>query len=134
MSKKAFLSRDQIRGVVDAKFEDVEVPEWGGSVRVKALSGAERDAFEASLTEQKGKKIRMRMQNVRARLVRLTCVDEKGVLIFQPSDEHWLGEKNAAALDRVFSVAMRLAGMRDEDIEELTENFTEGPNDASTSD
>jgi hypothetical protein len=131
MSK--LLSRDEIRVVQDAVFEEVEVPEWGGTVRVKALSGAERDAFESSLTEQKGKKIRMKMQNVRARMARLTCVDENGKPVFQPSDEHWLGEKSAAALDRVFDVAMKLAGMRDEDIDELTENFTEGQSDDSIS-
>lgn len=127
------LTRDQIRAAHDVVYEPVEVPEWGGSVRVKALSGAERDAFEASLSVQKGKKIKMNMQNVRARLARLTCVDEKGVLIFQPSDEHWLGEKSAAALDRVFDAAMRLAGMRDQDIEELTENFTSDQSEDSTS-
>lgn len=127
------LTRDQIKAAKDVAMEEVNVPEWGGSVRVKALSGAERDAFESSLTEQKGKKIRMNMQNVRARLARLTCVDEAGKAIFQASDEQWLGEKSAAALDRVFGVAMRLAGMRNEDIEELTENFTEGPSGASTS-
>lgn len=128
------LTRDQIKAAQDVVFEDVDVPEWGGSVRVKALNGAERDAFEASLSVQKGKKIRMNMQNVRARLARLTCVDEKGAPIFQASDEHWLGEKSAAALDRVFDVAMRLAGMRDHDIEELTENFTEDPSEDSSSD
>ena len=129
-----FLTRDKIQAAQDAVFQNVNVPEWGGMVRVKALSGAERDAFEASMVEQKGKKTRMKIQNVRARLVRLTCVDDKGQLIFQPSDEAWLGEKSAAALDRVFDVAMRLAGMRDEDIEELTENFTEGQSEDSTSD
>jgi hypothetical protein len=128
------LTRDQIRAATDVTFEEVSVPEWGGSVRVKALSGAERDAYEASLTQQKGKKVRMNMQNVRARLARLACVDEAGQPIFQPSDEHWLGQKSAAALDRVFDVAMRLAGMRAEDIEELTENFTGDQSDASISD
>lgn len=128
------LTRDQIRAAQDVVHETVEVPEWGGSVRVKALNGAERDAFEASLTQQKGKQFKMNMQNVRARLARLTCVDEKGAPIFQPSDEHWLGEKSAAALDRVFDVAMRLAGMRDQDIEELTENFTSGQSEDSTLD
>lgn len=131
---KKLLTRDQIQAKQDAVFENVDVPEWGGSVRVKALSGAERDAFEASLTQQKGKKIRMQMQNVRARLARLTCVDEDGKPIFQASDENWLGGKSAAALDRVFDVAMRLGGMRDEDIEELAENFTEDQSEDSTLD
>ena len=47
-----YLSRDAILQREDIKTEDVEVPEWGGTVRVRGMSGVERDAFEASLIEQ----------------------------------------------------------------------------------
>jgi hypothetical protein len=129
------LSRDAILQVDDLVYEDVSVPEWGGMVRVKALAGAERDAFEAYIAgEQQGKKRVRNLRNIRARMAAMAMVDEKGKAIFRPSDIETLGKKSAAALDRVFDAAMRLAGMRDEDIDELTENFPEGQSDDSTSD
>jgi hypothetical protein len=124
-SKVRFLTRDEILSAPDAgaTHEDVSVPEWGGTVRVKALSGLERDQFEASLTIQTGRKMRVSMDNVRARLVALALIDAEGKQVLQPSDVKALGQKSAAALDRVFSVAQRLAGLGQKDIEELTENF-----------
>ena len=47
-----YLSRDAILQREDIKTEDVEVPEWGGTVRVRGMTGVQRDAFEASLIQQ----------------------------------------------------------------------------------
>lgn len=113
----------------DRRTEDVDVPEWGGAVRVATISGAERDQFESGVRNPNGK---MDMSNIRARLVALACVDDQGAKLFTASDAAELGQKNAAALDRVFSVAMKLAGLRAEDVEDLTENFTKDPNGDST--
>lgn len=134
MAKKKFLSAKDILEAQDLPEEDVEVPEWGGWVRVRALSGAERDAFEASLIEQRGRKVRTNMANARAKFVAEVCIDQDGKRIFTPADLDELGRKSAAGLDRVFSVGQRLSGMRDEDFQELTENFTPGPNGGSISD
>lgn len=127
------LNRDDILNVADMSSEVVEVPEWGGAVRVKSLTGAERDRFEASIIERAGKKTKMNMANVRARLVALTVVDEDHKRLFRFADVEALGQKSASALDRIFDVAMRLSGMRDEDVEELIENFTSDPSENSTS-
>ena len=51
----AYLTRDEILQAQDIQFEDVKVPEWNGTVRVRGLTGVERDALEASLIEGKGK-------------------------------------------------------------------------------
>ena len=124
--KIVLLSKTDILGANDATYEDVAVPEWGGTVRVKALSGAERDRFEASIVGdgQGKKKPKRNMHNVRARLVALTIIDDKGSTVFSPGDVVALGAKSAAALDTVFEVAQRLAGMTDDDVEELEENFS----------
>ena len=63
-----YLSRDTILQREDIKTEDVEVPEWGGTVRVRGMSGVERDAFEASLIEQpaaNGQRKRRRQQTTK---------------------------------------------------------------------
>ena len=39
------LNKEQIQSVSDLETQDVEVPEWGGTVRLKSLTGAERDRF-----------------------------------------------------------------------------------------
>lgn len=145
MSKKSnvvILSREQILEAQDMEKELVDVPEWGGPVYVRALTGAERDAFEDSMVEmrvvRKGRKRetvpQMRYQNLRARLCALTICDEEGNRLFKDEDVHALGKKSAAALDRVFEVAQRLSGLREEDVEELAGNFENDQSDGSTSD
>lgn len=116
------LSRDAILAANDTQREEVQVPEWGGAVLVKSLTGKERDAFEAGIVEQKGKKTSVNMKNIRAKLVVLACVDESGQRLFGDGDVEALGNKSAAALERVFKVAQRLSGLTDEDVEELAKN------------
>lgn len=129
----ALLTRDAILQAQDLPTEQVHVPEWGGDVLVRALTGAERDRFEQSIVEQRGKNTRMNLQNIRAKLVALTVVDEQGNRIFKDEDVKWLGNKSAAALDRIFEVAQRLSGLRDEDVEELAKNSESDLSDDSTS-
>lgn len=120
------LTRDAILQAEDLPTEDIEVEEWGGAVRVRALTGAERDAFEQSIVEQRGKSTRMNLRNIRAKLVALTVVDADGKRLFSDKDAELLGKKSAAALDRVFEVAQRLSGLSPEDMEELSGNSEEG--------
>lgn len=101
LTKEAILSAD------DLPRERVSVPEWGGDVFVRTMTGTDRDAFEASLIGNKDG----RMENVRARLVSLTLCNEIGTRIFGDDDIAALGAKSAKALDRVFAVAQRLNGI-----------------------
>ncbi len=106
------LSKDAILAADDLPREAVSVPEWGGEVLVRTMSGTDRDAFEASLLEKEG-----RMENVRARLVALTLCDTQGDRLFDDSEIAALGRKSARALDRVFSVAQRLNGIGVEQVD-----------------
>lgn len=130
----AYLTRNAILQADDLPVEDVEVPEWGGIVRVRGLTGAERDAFEAEIVEQRGKKISLDMQNFRAKLVIRSVIGEDGRRLFSDHDAHLLGQKSAVALQRVFEVAQRLSGLSAADVEELVGNFNEGQSDGSISD
>lgn len=127
------LGRDQILKVNDISTEDVPVLEWGGAVRVKGLTGAERNDFEASMVQGKGKNASVNIKNATAKLVALTIIDEEGNLIFKPADVEALGKKSGKALSRVYEVSARLSGITEEDMEELTKNSESSPNDSSTS-
>lgn len=128
------LTREQILGVADLGHEDVDVPEWGGSVRVGMLTGMERDAFEQEIVTRQGKKVQMNLANVRAKLVARCVVDEEGQLVFSEKDVTALGRKSALALNRVFAVAQRLNGLTEQDIEELAGNSGSVQSGSSTSD
>jgi len=117
------LTRDEILKAQDIDYEVVEVPEWGGEVRVRAMTAAERDAFEASILRQTKSGVQVEMVNLRARLCAMTIVDEDGKRIFSDGDVAELGKKSAAALQRVFDVAMRLSKFGNEDIQNLAENL-----------
>lgn len=129
----SLLGRDDIIGADDRPTEDVPVPEWGGTVRVRALSGTERDAYESSMVSQRGNKVEANLTNARAKLVAASLVDEEGNLLFGQADIEALGRKSGAALDRVWDAARRLSGLKDSDVEELTEAFEPAPAESSTS-
>jgi hypothetical protein len=129
----SLLTREEILQADDLPTEDVPVPEWGGTVRVRTLKGVERDRFEDSITEQRGKQAHVIAENLRAKLVALSIVDEQGRRLFDRADVRKLGEKSAKALDRVFDVAQRLSGISDDDVEELVKNSLNGQSDASGS-
>ena len=133
MAKNGLLTRDQILGAEDLGFEDVAVPEWGGSVRVQMLTGAERDAFEQAIVTRQGKKVQMTLANVRARLVAMCVMDGEGQRVFSDGDVKALGKKSALALNRVFEVAQRINGLTPEDVEELAGNSGSDQSDSSIS-
>jgi len=118
------LTKDQILNVKDYQIEEVEVPEWGGSVFVRGLTGAERDEYEASMVQFQGSKIKsMEIRNIRARMAAYAICDADGNRVFSSSDVLALSKKSAAALDRIMTVAARLSGMTAEDQELLRKNL-----------
>lgn len=118
----SLLSKSAILAAADLPAKTVDVPEWGGAVRVRGLTGAERDAFEASILTGKGKDRDVVLVNLRAKLVAMCIVDADGKRIFDDADAALLGAKSAAALQRVFDEASRLSGLTAEDAEQLAGN------------
>jgi len=116
------LSKEAILGIKDLQVQEVEVPEWGGSVYVRGLTGAERDAFEASVVEQRGKATKVNMVNMRAKLLVLTICDKDGMPLFTHADIDELGKKSAVALQRLFDIASSLSGLSEKDAEDLVKN------------
>jgi hypothetical protein len=139
-TKPKLLTRDDILAAEDRATEVVEVPEWGGSVTIRALSGTERDRFETESvsygrTNQGGLQISgVQTNNVRARLVALSVIDADGKRMFSDKDVLALGDKSAAALNRVFEAAQRLSRISQRDVEVLTADLKGGPNGTSGTD
>lgn len=118
----------------DLTRELVEVPEWGGAVYVRGLTATEYDAITVSTIEGRGKNHHVNLANLRVKIVAASVVDEDGNRLFSDSDIKALGNKSAAALQRVFSVAQRLSGLGDDAVEQATEELKENPFADSSSD
>ena len=127
------LTRDDILrlGQSPPEFAKVEIPEWGGHVFVKAMTGKERDQYEISQVEGKGSNQKVNLLNARAKLVAAVTHDSSKRKMFTKEDVLALGNLNAKPLTRIYKVAQDLSGLTDEDMEELTAEMGEAKTSSS---
>lgn len=111
------LTREQILSADDRPVVAVEVPEWGGTVYVRTLSGIDRAKFEALCAGQP-----VETGQIMEKLVAFAACDESGNSLFTQDDVTELSKKNATVLLRVFSVASRLNALQESDIEKIKGN------------
>lgn len=123
-----FASVEDILGAEDRAYVDVEVPEWGGKVRLMEMTGDDADAFSTFSRNNAGD-----LSGVRARLVGLCLVNESGKRLFSDDAiERKLGKKSGKVLGRLFQEAAELNGMTPEAREEMKENFLGATEDSTT--
>ena len=131
------LTKEAILAADDLPTEDLHVPEWGGPVRVRGLNCADRDAFLMELLRwKKGDTFDPAgVHGQKAKLVQMTVCNGDGSLLFNVEDRAALGVKSAAALDRIYAVAMRLSGLSAEAAEtaEVVGKFESGGSSGSGS-
>lgn len=121
------LSKSKILAAKDVKLsEAIPVPEWGGEVFIKTLSGTERDAFEESYAEQK-------MKSFRIRFLVLTLADESGERLFGDADVAALGGKNSVVINRLFEKAWSHNAFTNEAVEALGNGSPTDQSGGSTS-
>jgi hypothetical protein len=117
----ALLNKLQVDEAQDLVTEEVDCPEWGGSVLIRRMTGKDRDSWEASIYEIKDGKPKQDFTNMRAKLVARTMVDDKGQRLYADTEADVLGNRSALVLDRLFKVAQRMNGMGTE-AEEIAKN------------
>lgn len=121
------LSKAAILAATDVKVSaPIPVPEWGGDVYMKVLSGKDRDQFEDSISEKKTR----RTQEM---LLALTLSDEKGSRLFEEKDIEALAEKSSLVLTRLFEEAWKFNGFDSKTGDKLGEGSPDGQSDGSTS-
>ncbi|MGW3627282.1 hypothetical protein [Streptomyces sp. NPDC000880] len=132
----ALLTKDQINAADDRQWEDVDVPEWGGEVRICGLSGSERNAYQSSLivTGSNGSVQRLNLTDQMAKLLAKSLVDENFERLYTDKEVKDLGKKNGAVMERLMKVAQRLSGLRKEDVEDAEGNSDAAQSGASTTD
>lgn len=122
-----FLSRDVLLGdrAKTLPRERVDVPELGGYVFVRGMTGKERGEWEASLTKGRGNKARPNTGNGRATMLVRCLVKEDGSRLFGNEDAEALGSIRVDVLNRLFQVANRLSGSDQEELDEMGNDSAE---------
>lgn len=123
------INRADILAANDTKTEAVECPEWGGTVYVRTITGAERDRWEVvneKFRDSPG------TANIRGSLLALALCDEHGKPLFTPADAGAIGAKSAAVVDRLYDVAARLSGIGKQAVEDAKKNCSEAHGEGSS--
>lgn len=136
----AFLSREKL--LQKQKLEIVKVNLGDGDfVYVREMTGHERNEFEANILravrDPRGrvKDYEVTLRDYRAKLAVVTVCDEKGELLFKPTDVQTLSHNiGAARLEKIINEAQRLNAITEEDKEALLKNSDGDPADSSSLD
>jgi len=115
------LSKEQILNANDRKFEDVAVPEWGGSVRIAEMSGIARNEFEMSLIKEIGADgIPVQdLSNISNKLLAVCIVDEDFKPLFTVEE---LSNKNNHILNRLYEIAEKMNAVSQGSVESAAKN------------
>jgi hypothetical protein len=113
-----YLSRDVILGSSDIQVEELEVPEWGGSVLVRELTTAEVENFSIRTSNAQGQLDITRMSGLRAEVVSWALVDEEGNQLLHKKDAEALQKKSHQVIDRIFNEVLVMSGLKEPEQDE----------------
>ena len=127
-SPTVYATAASILNAEDLKYDTVDVPAWGGTVRVREPTGAEREKYDQAIASYKprgkGKKrdlhVEVNAHLMRVRLVWLTVVGKDGERLFETdASRDELAKHSARIIESIWDVSAKLSGLLAEDDEEV---------------
>lgn len=97
------LNKGAILGADDLKCRDVEVPEWGGIVRLRQLTLAQLDQVRQDFHGGQ-----VSMLKSAANMVAASLVDETGAPLLQPDEFAALQQRHPRVIERLANVCNEL--------------------------
>lgn len=138
------LSRDQILVARKAMTREIEVPEWGGSVIVRALNQKEvnewRRSFQVKVTnrDKTGKATTEfvtdpdKAEMAGLTLLMIALIDESGNRLFESkADIETLAGQAFRPIRRITAVIMEMSGLTEDAAEEAEKNSEPSPSESS---
>lgn len=116
------LDRDAILAADDLPTAAIDVPEWGGTVLLRALNGEQREEVEIRIRKANSTAESTGLKGLRALVATYVVVGEDGQPLFTQKDAPALARKNAGVLERIFEFVLKTNGMTKADAEALAGN------------
>ena len=110
------LNKHQILIAEDLNYKIVTIPKWGGDVRLKSFTLKEQKQFEELREADKPN------DEVVLEVLLIACVDENCAPLFSREDLQLLQKKNAQVLIDLFTHAMELNSISQEELELKAKN------------
>lgn len=104
------LNREDIIKNRRPPFEEVAVPEWGGSVVVQGMTVAMRDRFLKSLAEDRGLAPAQQVGYSTLILLR-TLADSEGNLLLTEADAPLVSQLASSSAEALVAAAERVSGL-----------------------
>ena len=115
------LSRDQILGADDRKTDELEVPEWGGSVKIRSMSGSEVQKYVEAVQADEDADIKHMCL-----LIHFSVVGDDGKKLFSTEDIEALADKNLLVLRSVSEACIAVNGLNQAEVaDELKKTASE---------
>ncbi len=101
-----FVSKKDLQAKNDRVYREVEVPEWGGVVKVQNLTVREFSMSGDMARVPDGETTKIDTMKLQLATVVLGCVEPK----FEITDMPWLEGKNSGPVNRLFNTIYQLSG------------------------
>jgi len=111
------LNKDLILKAVDLKTEVIEVPEWGDSLTITELSGADLERWQS-----KAQKANADSAATLGELVALSVINQDGSRMFGDKDIKALLTKSHKPLMRIYNAAIKVNMLGEDGAAELEKN------------
>ena len=122
------LTKEQILSITP-KLQEVEVPEWGGSVFVRPVTLAEQAKLADLGVKYEKESVVVRMKSITLQLVQWAVCDEDGHSLFEMKDIEALMNKSASAFLRLQDAILKFSGLTEESRKDLEKNLLNAPGD-----
>lgn len=110
------LTAEEILSQTNLSTSEVEVPEWGGTVRLRTLSAREAIEFQKTIETPGGK------NKGNILIVSLCAVDENGKRLFRDDQLQQLMELNVKAFTRLARQCVKLNGLDETELDAEAKN------------
>ena len=110
------LSKDQIFACQDVTTETIAMPEWGGEVKIKAMSIGDQIEFERLNKKSK------ESANIVCNTLLYCCIDDNGDRLFTEADLKTLEKKSFKAIEKLFRACLSLNALNSDSLEKEAKN------------